>query len=47
MKCVFVMEPGSTGKGQKKSQNIPQDGWKLTDILLLTLNAEHLDARTD
>ena len=39
--CQVVREKG------QKSQNIPQHGWTLMDILLLTLNTKHLDVRTD
>jgi len=44
---VYLLRSQAVWGKDEKSQNRPQDGWKLTDILLLSLNTEHLDARTD
>jgi hypothetical protein len=44
---VYLLWSQAAREKEQKSQNNPQDGRKLTDIPLLGLNTEHLDARTD
>jgi hypothetical protein len=44
---VYLLWSQAVRGKDEKSQNIPQDGWKLMDILLLSTNTEYLDARTD
>jgi hypothetical protein len=47
MNVYLLWSQAVVWRKDEKSQNIPQDGWKLMDILLLSLNTEYLDARTD